>query len=269
MRQLTELLPACRSGWTATRWRPASASDRRIRAAIETQCDFRAGVRRRARASPPTGSGRNWRWRCSARSRCSAPSSSCAAARGAGALADLDLDPQETLYLDATDLSDAGIASARTLAEMSSSKHRSMLVETLQRRPPPPARRLGRRADRVPAGGLPLAGLDAAQPRGAVGNRRPSTTCATRWPSTTAWPTASSRAWRCTRPHHRGPGTTAAACAKTCAIWWRGGGGRLPRRLFHLNEVLGALQRLADGGTRRRPKRSRAARYREGCSRRR
>ena len=132
VRQLTEPLPAHVSIWLdRDAMAPSQRFDRRIRAAIErsaTSCWCSSTSTR----SPPTGSGRN-------RDGAAAPGRAAAHLRHPvllrevqGALASLGLDPQETLYLDATDLSDAGIAaSARTLAE-ELFKHCSMLVETLR-----------------------------------------------------------------------------------------------------------------------------------------
>ena len=140
-----------------------------------------------------------------------------------GALASLGLDPQETLYLDATDLSDAGIAaSARTLAEELFKHCCSMLVETL------------RNADRRRllddwAGELTEFQQAAFRWRASMqhsltvlsGNSGPSHMRATRWPNTNRVADRFIRAWL-----HRDRITAAwhdrrSLCAKTYAIWWR------------------------------------------------
>lgn len=133
VRSLTEPLPAHVSIWLdRDAMAPGQRFDRRIRAAIERECDFvLVFVDEHALAS-------DWVKQETAM----ALQRQVALQRTfvipvllrevQGALAGLGLDPQETLYLDATDLSEAGIAaSARTLAE-ELFKHCSMLVETLR-----------------------------------------------------------------------------------------------------------------------------------------
>ena len=132
---------------------------------------------------------------------------------------ELGIDPEDMLYLDATDASESGIAAAaRTLGE-ELFKHCSVLIEAL--------RNADRRrfiddlaADLTEFSRSPSCGGHrwATASRCCRPTRPRSITCATAWRLTTGLPIASFRASRCIATASPRHGATSAACARTSVI---------------------------------------------------